>query len=185
MVDKRSNRRRALQWVEEGTCRRTHVLRAGDEVLARLERTGAATSTAEAGGRRFTVARVGFVRPRIVVRPEGSMEEVASLEGDGVEGQRVRLADGRTGTLERVSWHSGECVVHDDAGARLLHVQREFVGGLCNAAIVVEAGVSPETALALALVCWHALLLELDDLARPVSVSNGTTRPRSPRAQLP
>lgn len=184
MMDPRRNVRRALRWVEEGTCRRKHVLRAGDEILARLERTGAATSEAEADGRRFTVARVGFVRPRVVVRLANSMEDVASLQGDGFGAQQIVLADGRHCTLERLSWHGGECVVLDVDGAQLVHVQRELVGGQCGAAIEVEAGVSPETALALALLCWHVLLLELEDLARPVSVLNGAARPRSPRAQL-
>lgn len=171
--------------MEEGTCRRAHLLHAGDEVLARLERTGAATTRVETGGEVLQVSRVGFVRPRVVLRPEGSMAEIAAFVPDAMPGTgTIVFADGTSYGLERVSFHGGECVVRDPAGKQVLHVQREIGSGHTGAALTVEHGVGVDRALPLATLCWHVLLLELDDPNRPLSVYNGVERRRSPRATV-
>lgn len=172
-----------MRWVEEGTCRRAHLLHAGDEVLARLERTGAATTRVETGGHVLQVSRVGFVRPRVVLRPEGSMAEIAAFVPDAMFGTgSIVFADGASYALERVWVSGGECVVRDPRGRQVLHVQREIGAGHTGAALTVEYGVGVDRALPLAVLCWHVLLLELDDHNLPVTFYNGDERRRSPRA---
>lgn len=185
MVEQRRDRQRALRWVEEGTCRRAHLLHAGADVLARLERTAAATTRVDAHGRNLTLCRVGFVRPRVVLRPEGEIAEIASFVPDPLSGDgTIAFSDGTSFALERVSWSGGECLVRDVDGRQVLHVQREMEGGRCGAALTAEPRLGHERALELACLCWHVLLLELDDPNRPVTWYIGPERRRSPRALI-
>lgn len=166
-----------LRWEEQSPG--SFTLRSGDAALARLERVDSWTSWLDAADRRWTIGKVGFLRPCVVVRPEGTFEEAARLETTG-PGVNRALRFGETQcTFERVD--DAEIRVRDAGGQTLLRGRRELVDGRWGAAIEVEPTLRWERALLLAALAWHVLLVDLEDPRRPVSVTNGVVSRRSPR----
>ncbi|MFZ5478416.1 MAG: hypothetical protein ACOZNI_16730 [Myxococcota bacterium] len=161
-----------------------HVLRAGDEVVARLVRTGATTTRAEARDAEYDIVRVGFVRPRVVVRPKGSLSDVAALVDPATGHGAIEFADGARYGFDWVSPAGGECAVRDPTGRPVLTMRREVGPERAGAAIRVDRSLDRRTATVLAMLSWHVLLLDLEDLRRPVTVYNGPERRKGPREIL-
>jgi hypothetical protein len=171
----------SMTWNQDAV--RAHTLRAGGEVVARLVRTGT-TTRVEAGGAVYDVARVGFVRRRVVVRPAGSLSDVAALVEDPSGNVDITLENGARFALDRVSSSGGECAVRDALGKKVLTMERELADDGPRAEIRVERGLDRHTATMLAALSWHVLLTDLDDPSRPVSVYNGPERRQHPRQQF-
>ncbi len=68
----------------------------------------------------WTIQRVGFHRPRVVVRPVGVLAEVAHLEADwrGLHG--LHFASGPSWEIDPT--HSGGTVVRDEAGREIVRL---------------------------------------------------------------
>ncbi|MFN7144831.1 MAG: hypothetical protein ACK4YP_13730 [Myxococcota bacterium] len=81
--------------------------------LARLV-PGERSWLAEAGTGAWTVQRVGFHRPRVVVRPLGGLAEVAHLQADWRGLHALRFVAGPTWEIDPT--HSGGTVLRDGAG---------------------------------------------------------------------
>jgi hypothetical protein len=75
---------------------------------------------AQAGDAAWTLQRVGFHRPRVVIRPVGQLAEVAHLQSDWRGLYALHIASGPTWELDPT--HSGGISVRDDRGANLLSV---------------------------------------------------------------
>jgi hypothetical protein len=163
---------------------RTHTLRAGGEIVARFVQQGG-TTRVEAGDAVYELARVGFVRPRVVVRPVGSLADVASLVEDPSSGSAdITLAGGERFAFDRLSSAGGDCAVSDARGLRVLTMERELRDDGPTAAIRVLAGLNRHTATMLAMLSWHVLMTDLDDPRRPLTMYNGPERRRHPRQQF-
>jgi hypothetical protein len=180
-----------MQWVPEAP--RVHALHAGGQILARVAgEPGARRATRTSGGATLALRRVGFVRPRTVLRPEGGLADVASLESDWDGEGRILFPDGRTYRLARESASGGDYCVRDEAGRVVLRLHREGAVDAAGATVAVEPAMlavrdAPDAArevercVALAVLGWNEALSDLEDPSRPVTVYNGADRRRSPR----
>ena len=84
-----------LTWVKPRALRAEYQLIADGKALASLrwEKALGSLARAEAADGRWTFKRVGFLRPRVTVRAEGSVADVAMLEpGTGI----LQFSDGHT-----------------------------------------------------------------------------------------
>ena len=95
------------------------TLHGASGVEGRLSRADRAW-VAEAGGEAWTLQRVGFNRPRIVVRPAGQLAEIAHAQADWRGLQALHFVSGPTWEIDPT--HSGGTVVRDEARAVVLRV---------------------------------------------------------------
>ncbi|MDP2309383.1 MAG: hypothetical protein Q8P18_25405 [Pseudomonadota bacterium] len=155
----------SLEWVR--TSPESWELRDAASVMATFSR-GHRAWTASTGAESWTVQRVGFHRPRIVVRPAGALAEIAHLQHDwrghgtlctssgpcfefepNAAGLAVRADDGVW--VARLEW-SGR---HDAASARAHLHPREPLGRF---------------GLLILLVAGYVLIHDLGDPSRPRSI---------------
>ena len=79
-----------IQWTQANTFRRSYELRSENDLLGTLAfRSAFGTfATAETADGKWTFKRVGFLNPRVTVRPEGGEEDAGLYQpkiwGDGV-----------------------------------------------------------------------------------------------------
>ncbi len=172
----------SMRWVPEVS--RGTALHLGGRVLARMDgdaRERGLTSLIDGAPRPLTVKRVGFVNPRVVVRPQGSMSDVAALEMDWTGEGAIRFADGDAFTLTRVTSSGDEFVVRDASRRVVMRVQREGALPTVQAHVAVEPELEVGRCVVLASLSWHQALSELDDPSAPVTLHDGVDRRRSPR----
>jgi hypothetical protein len=143
---------------------------------ARLERSER-TWTAEGPRGVWALQKVGFYRPRVVVRPKGQLAEVAHVQPDWRGIGTIRFADGVPFEAERTPSGSG-LTIRD--GARHTVAKLTWVDGLdAPAAHATVAGslVADGKALLLLLLGWHTHLEELGDPGWPVTLGERRNTP--------
>lgn len=89
------------------------VLRGERGPVARLV-PGERSWLVEAGAEAWTVQRVGFHRPRVVVRPLGGLAEVAHVQADWRGLHALRFVSGPTWEIDPT--HTGGTVLRDATG---------------------------------------------------------------------
>jgi hypothetical protein len=147
---------------------RRYELRAGNAVVATLcwETAWGSLATGETAEGRWTLKRVGFVRPRVTVRAAGSETQAAMVTLDWAGNGDVQLADGHEFRWARMGfWHS-EWAFTGTGGQPLLVFKPRFVMMRSEAEITVEAQALslPELSL-LALLGWYLMVLINEETA--------------------
>lgn len=117
---------REFLWKRVGRLSRAYALTSGTQTLATLrrERLFGTLSSAETEGRRWTLKRVGFLRPRITVRAEGSEVDEASIQPRWGGGGELVFAGGRRFTWSKVSFWRQEWIFADARGVELVRFRR-------------------------------------------------------------
>lgn len=158
------------------------LLYALGEELARFGPIGPRGAAVTCAAGHVTLSRVGFVRPRVLLRKDGV--QLASFTQDFSGHGRVDLADGTCLDFDRISLAGGEAVLLDAARRWVVHVARDPEGDARGATLTVDRAVEVHRAVLLAVIAWHALLADLEDPGRPLSVWNGPAERVHPRSRF-
>lgn len=153
-----------LSWQQPRVFRREYELRAGDELLATLRRSGAfgMPMDAEIGTARFTLKAEGFFRSRITVREAGATGEPAvfsRVDFLGL-GQQLALPNGRSYRWKKMSFWGSRWVFVDDSDRPLVSFtwRNRFFWIGCDVEIAPGVLARPELPI-LVLLGWYLLLL--------------------------
>ena len=113
---------RGLTWVQPRALRNEYQLIADGKTLASLrwEKAFGSLATAEAADGRWTFKRVGFLRPRVTVRAEGSEADVATLEPGWMGSGVLQFSDGHRYRWANTSFWGGEWAFASEAGTVLV-----------------------------------------------------------------
>jgi hypothetical protein len=151
----------SLRWLESGKL--SSQLRAGDEVLASLSwsKPNSSLATAESVDGRWTLKRVGFLRPQVTIGNAGRTGDVAVL----------RMSWGGEGTLDFAGGpsfrlvHSGplhpEWSILDSKGRKILAMNPSHgpTGFEATVDVVKGDGEGVEKSVLLTIVAWYVVLL--------------------------
>jgi hypothetical protein len=144
-----------------------YELRAGDELLATLRKSGAfgTKMDAEIGTARFTLKMEGFLRSRITVREAGATGEPAVFLRNGLFGRgELALSDGRSYRWKTTSFWGGHWAFVDDSDRSLVSFtsRNRFLRAGCEVEIAPGAFARPELPV-LILLGWYLLLRRRED----------------------
>jgi hypothetical protein len=163
-----------VRWEYPGEGHSAYVLRAGGEEIGWLsfEERPLPHSTAELGGRRWTIECTGAFHPHIVVRAEGSDSVVAEFTPHVGGGGVVAFASGRRlcWTREHV-WSVKWCFRCEENKSAVCVTQA--AGPLTEGGRVAVCGSAadlPETPV-LILLAWFLRLLEFERLVESICVA--------------
>jgi hypothetical protein len=151
-----------LSWQQPQAFKCEYELRAGDELLGTLRRTGAfgMPMEAEIGASRFTLKPGGFFRSRITVREAGATGEPAVFGRNGfLERGELALPDGRGYRWKMMSFWSSRWAFLDDSDRPLVSFtsRNRFLRTGCEVEIGPGALARPELPV-LVLLGWYLLL---------------------------
>jgi hypothetical protein len=158
-----------LSWQQPRAMRAEYELRAGDELLAILRKSGAfgMPMEAEIGTARFTLKTEGFLHSRITVREAGATGEPAVFGRTGFLGKgQLALPDGRSYRWRMTSFWGGRWAFLDDSDRPLVSFtsRNRFFRTGCDVEIAPGALARPELPL-LILLGWYLLLRMREDSA--------------------
>lgn len=124
-------------------------------------------ATGEAGARKWTFKRVGFLRPRVTIREAGSASDLAILSMSWAGDGGVVFSDGETFQLRRLRfWHPEWTVTSDSRGGKMLLELRPEVewGKEEGCEVKVEGGAEGDggRTILLAILAWYIILLIAD-----------------------
>lgn len=119
------------------------------------------------GPRAWTLARVGFHRPRVVVRPVGSLAEVAHAQADWRGLYAVRFVSGPTWEIDPS--HSGGTVVRAERGAEIARLAWNGRFDAPGARVTLDAAADTRFAPLANLLAGYLFLDGLQDPTRRVS----------------
>jgi hypothetical protein len=85
-----------LRWVKPKWLKRQYALRAGEEVVATLVRSGGSGAIGEWSGGRYRFSQKGWFNPRILVGDDDATDAMAPLATFTRRGGVLTLTDGRT-----------------------------------------------------------------------------------------
>jgi len=151
-----------LSWQQPRALRAEYELRAGDELLGILRRSGAfgMPMDGEIGASRFTLKSGGFFRSRITVREAGATGEPAVFGRTGFLGAgELALPDGRSYRWKMTSFWGGRWAFVDDSDRPLVSFtsRNRFFRAGCEVEIGPGALARPELPV-LVLLGWYLLL---------------------------
>jgi hypothetical protein len=158
-----------LSWQQPRALKAEYELRAGDELLATLRKSGAfgMPMEAEIGAFRFTLKTEGFVRSRITVREAGATGEPAIFGRAGFLGKgQLALPDGRSYRWKMASFWGGRWAFVDDSDRPLVSFtsRNRFLRAGCDVEIAPGALARPELPI-LVVLGWYLLLRMQEDSA--------------------
>lgn len=158
-----------LSWQQPRAMRAEYELRAGDELLAALRKSGTfgTSMDAEIGTARFTLKTEGFVRSRITVREAGATGEPAVFGRTGfLGGGQLALPDGRSYRWKMTSFWGSRWAFLDDSDRPLVSFKsrNRFLRAGCDVEIAPGALARPELPV-LVLLGWYLLLRIREDSA--------------------
>ncbi len=167
---------KSFKWTRSG---KVSTLTSDGQVYAKVTwaNSWGSLATGESGDGRWTLKRVGFLRPRVTVRMEGSQSDLAVVTVDWNGGGNVAFSDASSFSFKRVGfWHS-EFVLADSTGRRIFTMKsgsglrQEATLGLEN-----EAARSSWRTSLLAIVGWYlsVLVAEYDQNTSLVAVMAAT-----------
>jgi hypothetical protein len=151
-----------LSWQQPRALKAEYELRAGDELLATLSKSGSfgMSMDAEIGASRFTLKREGLVRSRITIREAGATGEPAVFARSGFLGRgELALPDGRSYRWKMTSFWGGRWAFLDDSDRPLVSfaTRNRFLRAGCDVEIATGALARPELPV-LVLLGWYLLL---------------------------
>jgi hypothetical protein len=158
-----------LSWQQPRAMKAEYELRAGDELLATLSKSGAfgTPMDAEIGASRFTLKTEGFLRSRITVREAGATGEPAAFGRNGfLGGGQLVLPDGRSYRWKRTSFWGGRWAFLDDSDRSLVSFtsRNRFLRAGCDVEIAPGVLARPELPV-LVVLGWYLLLRVQEDSA--------------------
>ncbi len=138
-------------------------------------------ATGESGDGRWTLKRVGFLRPRVTVRMEGSQSDLVVVTMDWEGGGNVAFADASAFSFRRVGFWHPELVLADSMGRKVFTMTPGSGRGKRGATFRLEneaARSSWRTSL-LAIVGWYLSILatDYDQNASLIAVIAATSHP--------
>lgn len=137
-------------------------------------------ATGESADGRWTLKRVGFLRPKVTVRTEGSQSDLVVVTMDLGGGGKVTFSDASVFAVKRVGFWHPELILEDSVGRRVFTLKPG--SGLGRKAVLTlenEAARSSWRTSLLAMVVWYIALLaaEYDQDVTLVSVIAASTMP--------
>jgi hypothetical protein len=158
-----------LSWQQPRALRAEYELRAGDELLGALRKSGtfSAAMEAEIGTARFTLKAEGFFRSRIAVREAGATGEPAVFGRNGFLGAgELALPDGRSYRWKMTSFWGSRWAFLDDSDRPLVSFRsrNRFLRAGCDVEIAPGTLARPELPI-LVLLGWYLLLRMRKDSA--------------------
>ncbi len=163
-----STKSRSFEWTRSG---KISTLASGGHVYAKVTWVKAWGSLAigESADGRWTLKRVGFLRPRVTVRSEGSQSDLAVVTMDFGGGGKVAFSDASAFTFRRTGFWRPVLVLEDSTGRKVFTVTPSSRLGKRGAVLELEeeaARSSWRTSL-LAIVVWYigVLVTEYDENA--------------------
>lgn len=157
-----------LAWVQPAALNHAYELRAADVVCAKLDWTkglGSPASATSASGS-WSVAREGFVRPRVAIRAADAKDDAAFFEPGWLGGGDLTLAGGARLHLVPANLWRSEWRLAAPKGPPLLRLMPDtgLVRTTARLEITPEGAKMPELE-PLVLLTWSVLVLMEDDLA--------------------
>lgn len=157
-----STKSKSFKWTRSG---KVSTLTSEGRVFARIAsaKSWGSLATGESGDGRWTLKRVGFLRPRVTVRMEGSQSDLAVVTMDWSGGGSIAFSDASTFSFKRVGFWHPELVLADSTGRRIFTMKpasglkQEAALGLEN-----EAARSSWRTSLLAIVGWYLSILVAD-----------------------
>jgi len=151
----------ALRWIRTQDSPPAFSLRSGDAEVAVLtwDRPGGSLATARSAETTWTLKRVGFLQPSILVRLAGAPGPVARLSAH-LARHEITLPNEPSYRLRRAGHFVPSWRLTTSEGAEVLHVEpvpenRALQGG----AVVVSPQARPASALLLVVLSWYFVVL--------------------------
>ena len=174
-----STKSTTFEWAKAG---RVSTLTSDGRVYAKVTWASnwGSLATGESGDGRWTLKRVGFLRPRITVRIEGSQTDLAVVTMDWNGGGNVAFSDASAFSFKRVGFWHPELVLADSVGSKIFTMKPSSGVGRMGATLDLENEAvrsSWRTSL-LAIVGWYlsVLVAEYDQSAALAAAAGASTR---------
>ncbi len=153
-----------LTWVQPRALRAEYQLIADGKALSSLrwKRAFGSLAKAEAADGRWTFKRVGFLRPRVTVRAEGSVAGVAMLDpGTGV----LQFSDRHRYHWVNTSSRRGEWAFASEDGTVLVRFLFPMASLRMKGTVQVEPAAGTQQDLSLLLLLgWYLVVLNSQDV---------------------
>jgi len=157
-----------LFWQQPRVLKAEYELRAGDELLATLSKSGTFSRAmdAEIGETRFTLEPEGFLRSRIMVRQAGAAGDPAVFQAGFLRKGQLALPDGPSYRWKTTSFWSGRWAFVDGSDRPLVSftTRHRFFRTGCDVEIGPAALAMPELPV-FVLLGWYLLLRIQEDSA--------------------
>jgi len=154
-----------LLWVQPSARKKTHELRAGDEVVATLAFQRGSLADAVAADSHWTFKRQGFWHPRVTVREAGAETDLAVFRQSWVGGGTLEFPDGKHLRLSSANFWQSEWIWQEtDAALIRFKGRRGIIKANGAVEIAPDAAHHPDLAL-LVLLGWYLILLYAEDSA--------------------
>jgi len=166
-----SAKSKSFKWTQSG---KVSTLTSNGEVYAQVTwvRSSGSLATAESGDGRWTLKRVGFLRPRVTVRIEGSQSDLAMVAMEWSGGGNIVFSDGPAFSFRSVGFWRPELVITDSAGNRVLTITPSAVHMTREATLELkdETASSSIHVSLLAILGWYlgVLVTQYDQEASPI-----------------
>jgi hypothetical protein len=145
-----------LRWIKPKWLKRQYELRAGDEVVATLVRSGGSGAVGEWSGGRYVFSQKGWFNQRILVGDGATTDAETPLATFTRRGGVLTLADGRTLFWRRLSvWRSRR--VWSDGAASL--VEFDPASGYASPRVTIAPGAGHLDELPLLLLLGQYLIV--------------------------
>ena len=172
-------RSKSFEWTRSG---KVSTLASGGHVYAKVTwgKGWGSLATAESADGRWTLKRVGFLRPKVTVRTEGSQSEMAVVAMDFGGGGKIAFTDARAYTFRRVGFWHPVLVLEDSAGRKVFTITHSTGLGRRVATFTLdeEAARSDWRTSLLAMVVWYigVLVSEYDESVSVAAIAASTLR---------
>ena len=157
---------RELIWAPARTAKRTYELRVDDHILATLSQPSAwrQNRVAVSADGRWSFARVGFFRQRLVIADADTGAEVASMSSQDWKRQgTLTMPDGRRYEWRNGSFWGSKWAWLDESGQPVMHF-KQFGSFRLQCAVVIEPQAASDPRLTfLAALGWYLMLLAHQD----------------------
>jgi hypothetical protein len=155
-----------LRWTDASHAPREYQLRGGEALLATLRwmKLEGSLATAEAGPRRWTFKRSGFLNPKVRIRAEGSATDVAVLSVTSVGEGVLQGPEGRTYLWSTTNFWRSEWGFSGQGGGIVYRLKPSFASRRLAAEVEIEpAAVSLPDLELVVLLGWYLLVLMSDE----------------------
>ena len=169
---------KSFEWTRSG---KVSTLSDDGKVYAKvtLMKAWGSLATGESSDGRWTLKRVGFLRPRVTVRTEGSRSDMAVVTMDFGGGGKIAFSDASAYTLRRVGFWRPVLALEDSTGRKVFTVTPSSGLGKRVATLRLEneaARSSWRTSL-LAMMVWYigVLVTQYDEDSNWAAIAASTT----------
>ncbi len=173
-----STKSKSFEWTRSG---KVSTLASDGQVYATVTwvKVWGSLAIGESADGRWTLKRVGFLRPRVTVRSEGSHSDLAVVTMDFGGGGKVAFSDASAFTFRRMGFWRPVLSLEDSTGRKVFTLTPSSRLGKRGATLKLEeeaARSSWRTSL-LAVVAWYigVLVTEYDENASLAGIAASTT----------